>query len=129
MIPGLPVFLCLYRARRFAARPVQAYKHRLTRYHNLVTWFCYNTMYTLFLKRNATFKLAGEIHFHDFPVKTCTQTSYECARTMRNFGIWSSVNCYQEHFTNDIWSKIKWCTLFPKRKETSEKLCFFWGRV
>ncbi len=22
--------------------PVQAEKHRLTRYHNLVTWFCYN---------------------------------------------------------------------------------------
>ena len=41
--PGLPVFPCLYRACRFAARPVQAGKHRLTRYHNLVTWFCYNS--------------------------------------------------------------------------------------
>ena len=24
------------------ARPVQVQKHRLTRYHKLVTWFCYN---------------------------------------------------------------------------------------
>ncbi len=36
VIPGLPVFLC------FAARPVQAEKHRHTRYHSLGTWFCYN---------------------------------------------------------------------------------------
>ncbi len=46
VIPALPVFLCLYRACRFAARPVQAEKHRFTRYHSLGTWFCYN-LYTV----------------------------------------------------------------------------------
>ena len=85
--------------------------------------------YTLFPKRNATSELAGGIQFRDFPVTTCTQTSYDCARIMRNFEMGSLANCYQEHSTNDIWYKIKWCTLFPKRKATSKNLRFFWGRV
>ncbi len=38
-------------------------------------------------------------------------------------------NCYQEQCTNEIWPKIHWPTLLPKRKATSEKLRFFWGRV
>ncbi len=43
VIPGLPVFLCLYWARRLVARPVQAEKHTLTQYHSQGTWFCYIT--------------------------------------------------------------------------------------
>ncbi len=46
-------------------------------------------------------------------------------------------HCYQEHsgiatrsvLAFDIWSNIKWRTLFPKREATSENLHFFWGRV
>ena len=38
-------------------------------------------------------------------------------------------NCYQEQCTNEIWPKVHWSTLLPKRKATSEKLRFFWGRV
>ncbi len=38
-------------------------------------------------------------------------------------------NCYQEHCRNDIWPKVHRPTLIPKRKATSEKLRFFWGRV
>ena len=63
--------------------------------HGLVNYW-----YTLFPKRNATSKLAGGTQFRDFPVTTCTQTSYGCARTMRNFGIGSLENCYQEHSTH-----------------------------
>ena len=84
---------------------------------------------TLFPKRNAISQLAEGIHFRDFPVTTCTQTSCECARTMKNFGMGLLAYCYQEHSTNDIGSRIKWRSLFPKRKATSEKLRFFWGRV
>ena len=38
-------------------------------------------------------------------------------------------NCYQGHCRNDIWPKVHRPTLKPKRKATSEKLRFFWGRV
>ena len=48
---------------------------------------------------------------------------------MRNFERGSLANCYQEHYANDFWYKIQWCTLFPKRKATSKNLRFFWGRV
>ena len=38
-------------------------------------------------------------------------------------------NCYQEHCRNDIWPKVHQPTFLLERKTTSEKLCFFWGRV
>ncbi len=33
------------------------------------------------------------------------------------------------HVHQGIWLKVHWPTLLPKRKATSEKLRFFWGRV
>ncbi len=39
---------------------------------------------------------------------------------------WPQVMCTKG---NEIWSKVHWPTLLPKRKATSEKLRFFWGRV
>ncbi len=55
--------------------------------------------------------------------------SSDCARTVRNFGMGFLTNWYQEQCKNEIWPKIHWPTLLPKRKATSEKLRFFWGRV
>ncbi len=39
----------------------------------------------------------------------------------------SLANCY--HSTKDTWPSVYWCTPIPKRKATSQKLHFFWGRV
>ncbi len=80
--------------------------------------------------RNATSKLAGRIHVCDFSATTCSQMSYECMRTMRNFRMGFLANCYMGYFRNDIWPNVHWpCTVFCKRKATAEKLCFFWVKM
>ncbi len=55
--------------------------------------------------------------------------SYDCGRAVRNFGMRFFTNWYQEHCKSDVWPKFHCPTLLPKRKATSEKLRFFWGRV
>ncbi len=85
--------------------------------------------HTLFPKRKSPFNLAGGIQFREITAMTCTQMPSDCARTVRNFGMGFLTNCYQEQCTNEIWPKVHWPTLLPKRKATSEKLRFFWGRV
>ncbi len=43
--------------------------------------------HTLFPKRKVTFKLVGGIQFCEISEMTCTQMSYDYARTVRNFGM------------------------------------------
>ncbi len=92
---------------------------------------------TLFPKRNATLISRFFMVTPDqgqWPWVMCTkenapQMSSDCARSVRNFRIGFLTNCYQEQCTNEIWPKVHWPTLLPKRMATSEKLRFFWGRV
>ena len=79
-----------------------------------------NSTPTLFPKRNAT------LIFRFFMV---TLDQGQWPRFMRTKGNAPWSNCYQEQCTNEIWPKVHWPTLLPKRKATSEKLRFFWGRV
>ncbi len=74
----------------------------------LVKWCMSHDLliYTL-PQKNATFELAGGIQSRDFTVTTSTQTSYDCARSMKNLEMESLASCYQEHSTNDVWYKIK----------------------
>ncbi len=62
--------------------------------------------HTLFSKRKAPFNLAVGIQFREITAMTCTHMSSDCARTVRNFGIWFLTNCYQEQCRNEIWPEV-----------------------
>ena len=102
--------------------------HIVARIREYVVW-TQIFQHTLFQKRKATFKLSGGIQFREISSMTCTQMSYDCMRTVRYFWMGFLANCYQEYCRNDIWPKVQQPTLLPKRKATSEKLRFCWGRV
>ena len=79
-------------------------------------------------KRMATFKRSGGIQFREISATTCTQVSYDCTRTVRNFRMWFLAICYQEHCRNDIWPKVHRPTLLPKRNATFLKsVCGVWS--
>ncbi len=87
-------------------------------------WWSNIDLHTLFPKRDATSIsrfLMVTLHQGQWPRIMFTKG----IAPGRNFKWGSLAHCHQEHCRNEIWPKVHWHKLLPKRKATSEKLRFF----
>ncbi len=87
----------------------------------------YKDLCTLFPKRNATLIYGFFMVTLDqgqWPWVMCTKWNAPGEE------FWNGVfGKFLQNCRNDVWPKVHWPTLFPKRKANSENLRFFWGRV